>query len=81
MIVEHVFSLGLHRIELEVYAFNPRARRVYEKVGFVKEGTLRDALLWDGKWVDAEIMSLLPPIRVADRPAELRPARTVAPCR
>ena len=59
LIVEHVFSLGLHRIELEVYAFNPRARRVYEKVGFRKEGTLRDALLWDGKWVDAEIMSLL----------------------
>src|ERR1700761_4107133 len=26
--------LGLHRIELEVYAFNPRARHVYEKVGF-----------------------------------------------
>lgn len=59
LIVEHVFSIGLHRIELEVYAFNPRARRVYEKVGFRKEGTLRDALLWDGQWVDAELMSLL----------------------
>jgi RimJ/RimL family protein N-acetyltransferase len=28
-------KLGLHRITLEVYAFNPRARRAYDKVGFV----------------------------------------------
>ncbi|GAA0264270.1 GNAT family protein [Saccharothrix mutabilis subsp. mutabilis] len=53
--------LGLHRISLEVYAFNPRARRVYEKVGFVAEGVLRDALRWDGEWVDATVMSMLAP--------------------
>ncbi|MEU6095001.1 GNAT family protein [Streptomyces sp. NPDC047079] len=54
-------SLRLHRISLEVYAFNPRARRVYEKVGFVPEGVLRHALLWDGEWVDAAVMSILAP--------------------
>jgi RimJ/RimL family protein N-acetyltransferase len=52
-------ELGIHRVELEVYAFNPRARRVYEKVGYVAEGVLRDALLWDGEWVDAVVMSML----------------------
>jgi RimJ/RimL family protein N-acetyltransferase len=52
-------ELGLHRIELEVYAFNPRARRAYEKAGFVAEGVRRDALLWDGEWVDAVVMSML----------------------
>ena len=57
--VEHAFAVGVHRIELEVYAFNPRARRVYEKVGFRHEGTKRDALLWDGTWVDAFVMALL----------------------
>jgi RimJ/RimL family protein N-acetyltransferase len=41
-------KLALHRISLEVYAFNPRARRAYEKAGFVAEGVLRDALRWDG---------------------------------
>lgn len=51
--------LKLHRVSLEVYAFNPRARRVYEKAGFVAEGTLRDALLWDGEWTDAIVMSIL----------------------
>ncbi|MFG3283240.1 GNAT family N-acetyltransferase [Streptomyces sp. NPDC048111] len=53
--------LGLHRISLEVYAFNARARRAYEKVGFVAEGVLRDALLWEGDRVDATVMSILAP--------------------
>ncbi|MEU9123306.1 GNAT family protein [Streptomyces sp. NPDC048506] len=62
LIVGHGFEeLGLHRISLEVYAFNPRARRVYEKVGFVPEGVLRDALLWEGERVDAVVMSMLAP--------------------
>lgn len=51
--------VGLHRIGLEVYDFNPRARRVYEKCGFVREGVLRDALLWNGEWHDAFQMSVL----------------------
>lgn len=59
LIVDHLFAVGVHRIGLEVFAFNPRARRVYEKVGFVLEGTMRDALLWDGQWVDAELMAIL----------------------
>jgi RimJ/RimL family protein N-acetyltransferase len=50
---------GLHRIDLGVYDFNPRARRVYEKVGFRYEGTRRESLCWDGAWVDEHIMSIL----------------------
>jgi RimJ/RimL family protein N-acetyltransferase len=53
--------LRLHRVALEVYAFNPRARRAYEKAGFVTEGVLRDALRWDDGWVDAVVMSVLAP--------------------
>jgi RimJ/RimL family protein N-acetyltransferase len=62
MIVGYGFErLGLHRIALEVYAFNPRARHVYEKVGFVAEGVLRDALWCEGRWIDATVMSVLAP--------------------
>ncbi|GHE15978.1 acetyltransferase [Streptomyces alanosinicus] len=62
LIVGYGFEeLGLHRISLEVYAFNPRARRVYENVGFIAEGVLRDALLWEGERVDAAIMPILAP--------------------
>lgn len=52
-------SLKLHRIELGVYDFNPRAVRVYEKIGFRREGVLRDALLWDGEYHDMVLMSVL----------------------
>ena len=60
LIVRHGFhELGLHRIALEVYAFNPRARHVYEKVGFRYEGTGRDALWFDEQWIDVDYMSIL----------------------
>jgi RimJ/RimL family protein N-acetyltransferase len=60
LVVDYAFGVvGVHRIELQVYAFNPRARHVYEKVGFVHEGTMREALLWDGEWVDAHLMGML----------------------
>ncbi|WP_313816980.1 GNAT family protein [Citricoccus sp.] len=58
--LRHAFEdQGLHRVSLEVYAFNPRARHVYEKAGFSLEGTLRGALLFDGGWVDAHVMGIL----------------------
>jgi len=60
LLVRHGFETdGLNRIELEVYSFNPRARRVYENIGFRLEGTRRQALLWNGEAVDAHMMALL----------------------
>jgi RimJ/RimL family protein N-acetyltransferase len=52
-------GLGLHRISLDVLAFNPRARRVYEKVGFVTEGVLREEHRWGDQWIDDILMSIL----------------------
>lgn len=60
LIIDYGFcQLNLHRIELEVYAFNPRAQRVYAKVGFVREGVRRDVLLWEGQYHSAIVMSIL----------------------
>jgi len=60
LMVDYGFKhLGLHRISLGVYAFNPRAIRAYEKVGFKREGVLRDELYWKGEYVDGIIMSIL----------------------
>ena len=60
LMVDYGFkSLNLHRISLGVYAFNPRAIRVYEKIGFKQEGVLRDSLYWDGEYVDEITMSIL----------------------
>lgn len=59
LMVGHAFARGVHRVELEVYDLNPRARHVYEKVGFTVEGVRREALLWDGVYHDAIVMGLL----------------------
>jgi RimJ/RimL family protein N-acetyltransferase len=60
LMIDHgMHTLKLHRIELEVYDFNPRAQRVYEKVGFVREGVRRDVLLWQGEYHSAIVMSIL----------------------
>jgi RimJ/RimL family protein N-acetyltransferase len=62
LIVGYGFEhLGLHRISLEVYAFNPRARRAYERVGFRPEGVLRESLRYGDQWIDATVMSILAP--------------------
>jgi RimJ/RimL family protein N-acetyltransferase len=52
-------QLRLERVELEVYDFNERARRVYERVGFVHEGTRRRALFRDGAFHDVHGMAVL----------------------
>lgn len=52
-------TLRLHRIWLDVYDFNPGARRVYERVGFVHEGVLRGAIFRGGRYVDVHRMAIL----------------------
>ena len=62
MVVDYAFEqLGLYRISLTVFAFNPRGRRVYEKAGFVEEGRLRQAVALDGERHDDIMMSILAP--------------------
>jgi RimJ/RimL family protein N-acetyltransferase len=56
----HAFErVGVHRVELQVYAFNPRAKHVYDRLGFRYEGTRRQALRWDGRWIDSHVMAIL----------------------
>jgi RimJ/RimL family protein N-acetyltransferase len=60
-VVAHAFdTLELHRISLDVFSFNPRAQRVYEKCGFVLEGRQRETFrLPDGTWGDSVLMGIL----------------------
>jgi RimJ/RimL family protein N-acetyltransferase len=52
-------GLGLHRIELEVLAFNTRAIRCYLACGFRQEGVRREAELYPDGWKDLISMGLL----------------------
>ena len=52
-------ELRLERMWLDVYDFNPRAVRSYEKAGFVHEGTLRHGVYRRGQFVDVRRMAIL----------------------
>jgi RimJ/RimL family protein N-acetyltransferase len=52
-------TVNLNRIWLEVYEDNPAARRIYERLGFKLEGTLRQHGFRDGRWWDIHYMGLL----------------------
>ena len=52
-------EMGLYRVRFTVQDHNARARRVYEKCGFVEEGVLRQARWRFGGWVDVVQMGLL----------------------
>ncbi len=52
-------ELGLRRVSLTVFEYNPRAIHCYENAGFVHEGRLRQALNRDGKRWDILFMGVL----------------------
>ncbi len=60
LLVDFAFSrLNLHRVELEVFADNDHAIRVYEQLGFRHEGRHRDYFYRDGAYQDAVSMAMV----------------------
>ena len=56
-----LYTLQLHRIEVEVFDYNPRAQHVYECCGYQIEGRKKDGLYYDGSYHDILIMAILHP--------------------
>jgi RimJ/RimL family protein N-acetyltransferase len=52
-------EINLHRVQLTVFSYNTRAIRLYEKLGFQREGVFREALLRDGARHDMYLYGLL----------------------
>ncbi|WP_152396052.1 GNAT family N-acetyltransferase [Paenibacillus guangzhouensis] len=60
LLLDYGFGVqNLHRIELNVYAYNERAQHVYRKLGFQQEGIQRDAVFYNHQYHDAILMSML----------------------
>ena len=53
--------LNLKRVELQVYTDNARAIHLYEKSGFVIEGTHRAFAFREGEYVDSYSMARVKP--------------------
>lgn len=52
-------ELELHRVWLKVRVDNPAAIRIYESCGMTIEGTLRDDVFKQGRFVDQYLMAIL----------------------
>lgn len=52
-------TLGIHRVTLECYSTNLRAIKFFKKIGFQKEGILREAVRIDGKYHDIIAFGML----------------------
>lgn len=52
-------EINLHRVQLTVFSYNERAIRLYEHIGFQREGVYREALSRDGRRYDSYLYGLL----------------------
>ncbi|SFH68512.1 Protein N-acetyltransferase, RimJ/RimL family [Tindallia magadiensis] len=52
-------SYGCHRLWLDVFDDNPKAKALYESEGFVFEGTLRDCKKYEDGYRSMHILSML----------------------
>jgi RimJ/RimL family protein N-acetyltransferase len=52
-------EMNLHRIWLQVWAFNKRAIAAYRKLGFVEEARLREDMFAAGEYHDLVVMGML----------------------
>ena len=59
-LLEEAFdALGYHKVVLRIAVGNDASDRVAQKLGFTREGVLREELLIRGNWVDHSLWSLL----------------------
>jgi [ribosomal protein S5]-alanine N-acetyltransferase len=60
LLCAHAFgALKLNRVWLHVFGDNERGLRAYERVGFQREGLLRQAAVREGEYLDVVTMGLL----------------------
>lgn len=52
-------TLGLHRVFVQVFDFNRRAQRFFEKCGMRREGQLREAVFKRGRFWDKHVFGML----------------------
>jgi [ribosomal protein S5]-alanine N-acetyltransferase len=58
--VDYAFlNLPFFRLQAGVFAWNPPSMRVLEKVGFVREGVLKQSVYKDGQLIDRVMYALI----------------------
>ena len=59
-LLEYFFTfMHMERVSLDYFTGNKAAQNLYEKLGFISEGTARNATKKNGRYYDLNLMSLL----------------------
>ncbi|MGL4363949.1 MAG: GNAT family N-acetyltransferase [Bacteroidales bacterium] len=59
LVIQYAFhKLNFRKVLLTVYENNPAAIKLYQKLGFVMEGTLRKHIFVEGEYIDKHFMGL-----------------------
>lgn len=60
VLIKFIFNeMNINKIKLQVFSFNERAIKCYEKCGFMVEGVLRQEIFRNGRYHDDIVMGLL----------------------
>jgi RimJ/RimL family protein N-acetyltransferase len=59
VLAEAFVQLGAHRVWLDVYADNTRARRAYRALGFMEEGVMRECIRQGDRFRSLVFMAML----------------------
>lgn len=60
ILIDHAFKkLELHKVYLMHWQENKKADHLYKKVGFKKEGVLKEEYYWHGKYYDMVRMAII----------------------
>lgn len=60
ILIKFIFEqMNINKIKLNVFSFNQRAIKSYEKCGFKTEGVLRQEVFRDGRYHDDVVMAIL----------------------
>lgn len=68
LLLSYAFEeLNLHKVYLRVFSFNERAVRLYEKLGFEKEGEQKDQLFRNAEWHSVVLMAIFQKVYLEQR--------------
>ncbi len=74
MALDYAFQvLNLHKIYLQVDSENSKALHIYKKIGFEKEGVLRQEFYINGRYRDAVRMCIFKPRHIQESKPDKRP--------
>jgi len=59
LLIDYLFDLGIHRVVIQCGTRNTKSCAIPRRLGFVREGVMREGQWVNDRWVDLEVWSML----------------------